>query len=74
MSKTDKMIVHAEAALGSSLIDLRIENADAVQLLALAEMLHANGMAALMGQMAQAAAESKPSPKNIIPIHRSLDS
>lgn len=66
------MIVHAEAELGSSLINLEISNADAVQLLALAELIHANGMAALAGQMAQASAESKPSP--IIPIHRSLDS
>lgn len=72
MADKEIMIVHAEAELGSSLIDLSIANADAVQLLALAELIHANGMAALASQMAQANAESKPSP--LVAIHRSLDS
>lgn len=72
MDKNARMTIRAEADLGSSLIDLRIENADASQLFAVAGMIHANAMAALAGQMAQNAhAESKPSP--IIPIHGRID-
>lgn len=46
------MIVHAEAAAGSSLINLKVENADAAQLFALAGMLQMNAEAAMLGQMA----------------------
>lgn len=67
-----RMIVHCEAELGSSLLDLNIENADAAQLYALAEMLRMNGNAAFAAQMAQSQhASSRPSP--IVPIHGRID-
>lgn len=53
MEKQDKMVIHCEAELGSSLLDISIHNADAAQLFALSEMLRVNGMAALAQQMSQ---------------------
>lgn len=67
----EKMTVHAEAELGSSMINLHIENADAAQLFAVAEMLHMNATAAFAAQIAQSHAESRPSP--IVPVHGRID-
>jgi hypothetical protein len=64
------MTVHAEADLGSSMIDLRIENADAAQLYALAEMIRMNATAAFAAQMAQSHAEARPT---IVPVHGRID-
>jgi len=73
--KPIRMIVHAEADGGSSRIDLSIENADAVQLFGLADILRANANVALAGQMAHDAAEAaRAEPSAIIPVHRSLPS
>lgn len=69
---SDKMIVHAEAALGSSIIDVTIENADAAQLYALAEIIRMNANAAFAAQMSQAHAVSRPSP--IETVHGRLPS
>lgn len=76
MSKTDepmpiiRMVVHAEADAGSSHIDLTIENADAVQLFGLADILRANANVALAGQMAHDAAQTQRS--TIVPIRGGL--
>lgn len=57
--RAEKMVVHAEADMGSSLINLTIENADAAQLFALAEMIRTNGQIALAQQMTH---EAMPAP------------
>lgn len=57
---TPTAVIHLEAALGSSLFAINIENCDAIQLLGCAEMLHAQGLMALAGEMAKASQDQKP--------------
>ncbi len=52
-------IIHVEAALGSSLLNISVVNADAAQLLAAAEMIRAHGMVALSQEMARAKHSSR---------------
>jgi len=56
-----RTIIHIEAEIGSSLFDFRIENADAIQLLGVAEALHAHGNVAL----AQATTQTTHSPLEV---------
>lgn len=72
MTEPLRMIVHAEADAGSSRIDLSIENADAVQLFGLADILRANANVALAGQMAHDAAATQRNASPIIPIRGGL--
>jgi hypothetical protein len=53
-----RTVIHIEAAIGSSIFDFHIENADAIQLLGVAEALHAHGNVAL----AQMTSTTKRSP------------
>lgn len=57
MTKEQQTIIHIEADAGSSILDIHIENADAAQLFAAAEILRVNGNMALAGQMAHAQAQ-----------------
>jgi hypothetical protein len=62
----ERAIIHAEADVGSSIFDLRTENCDAIQLLGLAEALHAHGMAALAADMQQSATVARRSAIEVV--------
>lgn len=56
--------VFAKAEIGSSIFNIETENCDAIQLLGIAEVLHAHGMAALAADMA--AASNRRSPLEVV--------
>jgi hypothetical protein len=55
-----KAIVHAEADIGSSMFALETVNCDGLQLLGLAEVIRAHGMAALAMDMQAASHRRSP--------------
>ena len=63
-----RTILHAEAELGSSVFDIRTENCDAVQLLGMAEVLHALGMQALAANQTQQMSQHGDAQRNILAV------
>ncbi len=61
-TETPRTIIHIEAEVGSSIFDFHIENADPIQILGVAEALHAHGNVAL----AQMTAETRRSPIDVV--------
>lgn len=55
-----KSIIHCEADIGSSIFNITTQDCDAVQLLGLAQVLHAHGMAALAADMSHASQSRSP--------------
>jgi len=55
-----RAIVHAEADIGSSMFNLETVNCDGLQLLGLAEVIRAHGMAALAMDMQAASHRRSP--------------
>lgn len=54
-----RALVHAEAEIGSSHFDFHIENCDGLQLLGLAEVIHAQGLMALAADMQTASRQAR---------------